>query len=127
MSEQEASFENPNWDHNAENIVTKPWGREELIYNSPGKYCVKLLVYTKRGIASSLHYHEKKEETFVITTGQFEIEVNDYEPFRASQGNYLTLKPGDRHRVRCIQPGVIVECSTYDDPSDCVRLVPSEQ
>jgi quercetin dioxygenase-like cupin family protein len=108
------------------NIIPKPWGWEELIYNSPGKYCVKMLCYSVPGKASSLHYHEKKEETFVFTSGEFEIEINDYAPFRVKQGNYLTLKPGDRHRVRCIHPGVIVECSTYDDPADCVRLVPSE-
>lgn len=114
-------------EQNEDGITMKSWGYEQEIYNSPGKYCVKLLVYTKRGIASSLHYHEKKEETFVITTGEFQIEINDYDPFKVGQGNFFTLKPGDRHRVRCIQPGVIVECSTYDDPADCIRLVPSEQ
>ncbi len=106
------------------NIVPKSWGYEEVIFNGP--YCVKMLVYTKRGIASSLHYHKKKQETFVITSGEFLIEVNDNPAFRAHQGNYLTLFPGDKHRIRCVQPGVIVEASTHDDPEDCVRLVPSE-
>ena len=109
---------------NEEGITHKRWGYEQLIFNGP--YCVKLLVYTKRGIASSLHYHEKKQETFVFSSGEFWLEVADNPAMRVGQGNCITLKPGTPHRVRCIQPGVIVECSTFDDPADCVRIVPSE-
>lgn len=111
-------------EQNEDGIVHKSWGYEQLIFNGP--YCVKLLVYTKRGIASSLHYHEKKQETFVFSSGEFWVEIGDQPAQRVGQGNFITLPAGVKHRVRCILPGVIVECSTFDDPADCVRLVPSE-
>jgi quercetin dioxygenase-like cupin family protein len=106
------------------NIVHKSWGYEEIIHND--KYCAKLLVYTKGGIASSLHFHEKKQETFIVTSGKFDIEVNGQMKRGCEAGEHITLTPGMQHRIRCIKPGVIVECSTHDDPADCVRLIPSE-
>lgn len=108
--------------------IDKSWGYEELIYND--LYCAKLLVYTRR-IASSLHYHEHKTETFIITRGQFEIEIGALDnPDRTKElytaGDSITIPPLTPHRVRCIVQGTIVECSTKDDQDDCVRLVPSE-
>ena len=102
--------------------VSKTWGHEEIIHN--GAYCCKKLVYT-RAISSSLHYHEKKHETFVVGSGQFELEI---------QGVLRIMKPGDSevvpplvaHRLRCVVPGTVFEASSHDDPEDCVRLVPSE-
>jgi mannose-6-phosphate isomerase-like protein (cupin superfamily) len=102
--------------------VEKSWGFEEIIEN--GDFCCKKLVYTKP-IASSLHYHEKKREVFVVATGKFWIEwdtnVSTFLP-----GDYVVLPPGTHHRIRCVEPGFLVESSTPDDPKDCVRLVPSE-
>src|SRR5271154_6867647 len=88
--------------------TTKTWGREELIYND--LYCMKLLVYTRKGIASSLHYHNKKTETFIVTSGRFRIElgkddwsapytIEDYAP-----GESITLPPRTAHRIRCLEP-----------------------
>jgi mannose-6-phosphate isomerase-like protein (cupin superfamily) len=102
--------------------VEKSWGYEEIIHN--GDYCCKLLVYTKP-IASSLHYHEHKHETFVVLSGQFVLEtdtgIEDLMP-----GDHVVLYPLNRHRVRCMLPGTIVEASTHDYPADCIRLIPSE-
>ena len=102
--------------------VEKSWGYEEIIYN--GEYCCKQLVYT-RCIASSLHYHEWKHETFVIAAGEFELE-QDGIIRRMVPGFFAVIPPGSNHRLRCIEPGMVVEASTHDDPSDCVRLIPSE-
>ena len=120
-------------------IIPKSWGRELILEN--GQYCMKLLEYTKP-IASSLHYHNEKLESFYVASGRFEIEIGSYEmgmsdegyivasPVQTIQnfsaGSFITLPPRTHHRVRCIEPGVIVEASTHDDPEDCVRLVPSE-
>ena len=112
--------------------VLKSWGREELIYNE--EYCAKLLVYSTPGIASSLHYHSFKKETFIVTSGVFRIELGaldgaSYKLLPAEEytpGDSITLPPLTLHRIRCIKPGVIVECSTHDDPDDCTRLIPSE-
>ena len=104
--------------------VEKSWGHEELIF--AGAYCMKLLVY-ERQIASSLHYHDHKHESFYVASGLFELDdgISD-EPVVMSPGCRVVLPPGTRHRLRCIQPGVVVEASTADSPEDCVRLVPSE-
>jgi len=104
--------------------IEKSWGYELILEND--QYCMKLLVYT-RPVASSLHYHPKKRETFYVTSGLFEIDHGE-------QGNAMTYRPGMHltipaglaHRVRCLEPGTIVEASTHDDSEDCVRLVPSE-
>ena len=110
-------------------LIEKSWGREELITNE--SYCMKLLVYTRR-IASSLHYHERKHETFFVSSGVFELER--WGNLTGEVKSYMRLVPGDRvilpprtpHRIRCEIEGLIVEASTRDDPDDCVRIERSE-
>jgi mannose-6-phosphate isomerase-like protein (cupin superfamily) len=112
-------------------IVEKSWGHEEILAN--GAYCMKLLVYT-RTIASSLHYHERKHETFYVASGAFKLEfgqqleegVRAYEIRVLKPGDHLVLPPLTIHRLRCLAPGTVVEASSHDDPNDCVRLEPSE-
>lgn len=100
----------------------KNWGHELLIHNK--QYCCKLLVYEKN-IASSLHYHERKHETFVVLSGEFIVSRIGH-TVQMGPGDKLVIPPMTPHRVRCVKPGTIVEASTYDDPSDCIRLSPSE-
>jgi mannose-6-phosphate isomerase-like protein (cupin superfamily) len=115
--------------------VLKSWGREEVFVESP--YCVKKLVYEHEGIASSLHYHERKHETFTILDGLFEVSTRRSLPKGAeilhrrylSAGEVIEIQPGTQHQVRWLgqsETGVILECSTADDPEDCIRLAPSE-
>jgi len=110
--------------------VPKIWGREIIFLETP--YCVKFLQYD--GVrTSSRHYHEKKHETFVVIKGLFEIDFYSIDdPSNHSEGTYgpgavIVLDPRTVHRVKCLSPdgGVIVEASSHDDPSDCVRLEPS--
>jgi mannose-6-phosphate isomerase-like protein (cupin superfamily) len=102
--------------------IEKNWGYEEIIYN--GDYCCKLLVYTK-SIASSLHYHERKHETFTVLDGMFLVLVSGESRIMFPR-ECLVLPPNTEHRVRCLAPGTIVESSTHDDPADCIRLIPSD-
>lgn len=104
-------------------MIDKSWGFERIIHN--GAYCMKLLVYTKR-IASSLHYHELKHESFYVASGKFLFDDDLGRTQMLNPGDCIVLAPGMRHRLRCIEPGTIVEASTRDDPQDCVRLIPSE-
>jgi quercetin dioxygenase-like cupin family protein len=106
-----------------EAVIKKSWGYEEILYN--GSHCMKLLVYEKP-IASSLHYHRDKHEVFYVASGEFEIEDGISAPRRLLRGDHYILSPQTKHRIRCIQPGTIVEGSTHDDPEDCVRIIPSE-
>ena len=103
--------------------VEKSWGYEEIIHN--GDYCCKKLVYAKE-IASSLHYHPIKHETFVVRSGRFSVELPDGKIFM-NEGDFVVIPPNTTHRVRCLTNfGEIIESSTHDDPLDCVRLIPSE-
>lgn len=118
--------------------VPKLWGREEIYVEDP--YCVKKLIYTHIGQASSLHYHERKHETFVVLRGVFTLTTQerpaDGAPITSTRlitiGDVVMLPPGFAHRLRLREAelhsrcGVILECSTRDDPQDCVRLVQSE-
>jgi quercetin dioxygenase-like cupin family protein len=112
-------------------VIGKSWGFEKIIYNGSDPatdYCMKLLVYMKE-IASSLHFHKFKHETFYVAHGVFELEIGrgaDREIRRLSTGDSVVLPPGTIHRLRCKSIGTIVEASTYDDPEDCVRLERSE-
>ena|ERR1700683_3222027 len=108
----------------------KIWGHEILLHND--QYCCKLLVYDGPRI-SSRHYHERKHETFVVVRGLFDIEwyMLDFPEEKGAKkfgpGGVLVLEPRTVHRVQCLSQdgGVIAESSTYDDPTDCVRLEPS--
>jgi quercetin dioxygenase-like cupin family protein len=109
--------------HSMSQIIEKSWGYEKIIHNS--RYCMKLLVYTKP-IASSLHFHIEKHECFFIASGLFKIETDGGPPMTYEPGDHVEIPAGMKHRVRCVEPGCIVEASTYDDPQDCIRLEPSE-
>ena len=102
--------------------VEKSWGYEQVFEND--KYCMKALVYTKP-IASSLHYHQRKTESFYIASGRFEIEIGKRFS-KALPGDFFHIPIGTAHRLRCIEPGTVIEASTRDDPEDCIRLIPSE-
>lgn len=103
--------------------VHKTWGHEDVLHN--GDYCCKLLVYTRR-IASSLHYHARKHECFYVASGAFQIEVDDRPATHLYPGDHVVLAPRTLHRLRCLEPGTVVEASSFDDPEDCVRVVPSD-
>lgn len=102
--------------------IEKNWGYEEIVHNDG--YCMKLLVYTKR-IASSLHYHLYKHETFYVASGSFQIDDGN-KLYQMPTGWSVVLAPNTPHRVRCLEPGIIVEASTFASDNDCIRLIPSE-
>jgi mannose-6-phosphate isomerase-like protein (cupin superfamily) len=62
------------------------WGYELWIENNE-KYCNKLLILHK-GFESSWHYHERKDETFVILEGQ----VSPWVDYTGLEGGRKWLK-----------------------------------
>jgi mannose-6-phosphate isomerase-like protein (cupin superfamily) len=103
--------------------IEKSWGHELIVHNQG--YCLKLLVY-ERPIASSYHYHDTKHECFFVHSGRFEIEIDGSVPGTLLPSDRVVLPPKTKHRIRCIEPGTIVEASSFDDPLDCVRIIQSE-
>ena len=104
-------------------FVPKVWGREE-IFVSNDKYCGKYLRFYK-GAQASLHFHNYKDETFVVLSGVFVLELNGI-VIILHTGEAIRVRPQWKHRLKCLEAGVILEISTADDPLDCVRLEPSK-
>ena len=106
------------------------WGYELWIENNE-KYCNKLLILHK-GFESSWHYHERKDETFVILEGKVSLTYAN-NPDATSKN--IILNPGDKFRLN---PGVVhsfkslttkstvMEVSTTDD-GDNVKLRPARR
>jgi len=115
-------------------VSDKLWGSEHLVTNSE-KYCVKVMTI-KPGTQVSMHFHLKKEETFVVISGQLIIETlagrNGKKSFSCLHkvGDAITLKPGTPHTFYCpkgqIESTVFLEASTQDFADDSYRIYPSK-
>lgn len=105
-------------------IVNKLWGCEEWLVNDD--YCVKRMTL-KPDCQCSLHYHEKKDESFYILEGRLDLTVNGV-THRLNPGDFYRIKPYDIHRFKTIDDVcVFLESSTHHDDEDVVRLEPSKE
>lgn len=101
-------------------VVKKGWGREEWIENSP-LYCAKLL-HVKYPKKCSLHFHEKKFETFHMLSGTVLLEI-DNETYKFLPGDTVDIRPYQEHRFGGIdEDSMILEVSTQHFESDSVRI-----
>ena len=117
------------------NIITKPWGWEEIWGNVPGKYLGKTL-HINMNNRLSLQYHKEKEETIYVIRGVLTLVIHDQQETddrmpnqetvkikqKLGPGEYYHIQPGLIHRF-CAEGGdvVVAEVSTYH-PDDVVRL-----
>lgn len=103
-----------------DHVVPKVWGFERWLVNRA--YCGKML-HLDKGKACSLHYHERKDETFFVMSGRVRLELGDTVVV-LGPGDSQHVAPGTRHRFAGLADSVILEISTHDD-DDNVRLEPS--
>jgi mannose-6-phosphate isomerase len=105
----------------------KPWGREQIFAGADGKYVGKI-IHVTAGHSLSLQYHERKDETQFMISGEAEIQ---YGPVggelitrRFGPGDVIHLPPRTVHRVTAISNVVFAESSTADPGwrEDVVRL-----
>jgi mannose-6-phosphate isomerase len=107
--------------------VDKPWGHEEIFALVEGSYVGKLL-FVKAGEALSLQYHNEKDETIALVSGQVEIDLGDstetLSTASLSAGDSVHVVPGTLHRLRAVEDSVLVEASTAAEGwrEDVVRL-----
>src|SRR5262249_53052864 len=102
--------------------VPKPWGHE-VIFAENDRYAGKLL-HLEGGHSLSLQYHERKDETLYVLSGEVRLLVGSDGSMRE-----LTLKPGEsyrilpgvRHRMSADAPADLVEVSS-PELDDVVRL-----
>lgn len=117
-------------------MVRKKWGMERWLHNG-SDYCVKILEL-QPGFQSSLHWHKKKNETFVVVAGRVKLEVMigfqtpDIVPhiktIYLKPYQHHTLHAGTPHRFTALEgPAVIVEASMEHDDRDVYRLEESRK
>lgn len=102
----------------AETKVDKPWGYE-LRWAITDRYLGKV-IHVKRGEALSLQYHERKEESIMLSAGLLDLEL-DGKVHRLRPGDTAHITPGSRHRMTAVEDCDIFEVSTAD-MEDVVRL-----
>ena len=104
-------------------IIEKPWGKEEILQIN-SKYMFKRLTMYK-GHRCSLQYHLKKIETIFVLKGKLNIlsghDKNSLESVIYEEGQFITLFPGNIHRMEAIEDCVYLEAST-PEIDDVVRI-----
>lgn len=102
--------------------VPKPWGHE-IIFAENERYAGKIL-HLEAGHSLSLQYHERKDETLYVLSGEVYLSVEVDGVMRElllKRGQAYRIEPGVRHRMRADRPCDLVEVSS-PELSDVVRL-----
>jgi mannose-6-phosphate isomerase-like protein (cupin superfamily) len=102
--------------------VDKPWGYE-IIWAETERYVGKVL-HINAGHKLSRQYHNKKEETFLIESGEMDLEVGqgaDLKTIRMKKLDSFHCLPKTIHRMVAVTDVDVVEVST-PELDDVVRL-----
>ena len=103
-------------------IVPKPWGHE-VIWAHTDRYVGKLL-HIKAGHALSVQYHERKDETIFLLSGEMVYRVQENGTIRDVRlvvGEAFRNVPGTVHQMEAVTDCDVLEAST-PDLDDVVRL-----
>src|SRR3989475_5412880 len=107
----------------ADGRVDKPWGYE-IRWAITDRYLGKIL-HVNRGEALSLQYHERKDETLLLSKGVVDIEIGGLDgqlkKVRMHAGESVHMPPLTRHRITAVEDADIFEVST-PEIDDVVRL-----
>lgn len=110
------------------NVIPKPWGKEEVIELNE-RYMVKKLTMWA-GHRCSLQYHNIKKETIYVLSGVLKIiqgtSQDNLESNLYRAGDTITIPPGLIHRMEGVEDAVYLEAST-PEMDDVVRLVDDYQ
>lgn len=103
--------------------VEKPWGHE-LIWAHTDRYVGKIL-HVKAGHALSLQYHERKDETIHLLSGEMKFyagpSAEELQEITLRAGESFHVTTGTVHRMVAVTDVDILEAST-PDLDDVVRL-----
>jgi len=102
--------------------VEKPWGHE-IIWARTGDYVGKML-FIRQGHKLSLQYHERKEETIYLHSGEMRFTVDEGGALTVKTlkaGDEYHIRPGIRHRMEAVSDCEVFEAST-PQLDDVVRL-----
>jgi mannose-6-phosphate isomerase-like protein (cupin superfamily) len=108
----------------SQTVGPRPWGEEELLVLSSGKYMMKRLT-VKAGTKGGLQYHRIKDEAGILISGEMIIRYDDGSGGLIEKlikpGDFFHFKPGVVHQEEAITECVIIEASTPDF-NDRVRV-----
>ena len=102
--------------------VPKPWGHE-TIWAHTDRYVGKVL-HIKAGHALSVQYHNQKDETVYLLSGELIYRVKDGEELRDVKlrvGEAFRITPGTVHQMEAVTDCDVLDAST-PDLDDVVRL-----
>ena len=104
--------------------VPKPWGYE-IIWAHTDQYVGKIL-HVNAGEALSVQYHNHKDETVHLLSGQIAYWVklpgsNELKDMKLKQGDSFRIAPGTVHYIQAVTDCEILEAST-PHLDDVVRL-----
>ena len=102
--------------------VPKPWGYE-LIFARTDRYVGKIL-HVNRGESLSLQYHEIKEETLFVVSGELKLTIEvagDRRELLLRAGEAFHIRPRMIHRMEAMEDTDVAEVST-PELDDVVRL-----
>ena len=102
--------------------VEKPWGYEVIWAETP-LYVGKIL-HIAAGQRLSRQYHNKKDETFLVQTGEMDLEIGDGDTrrtLRMRPTDSFHCPPGTIHRMVAVTDVDVIEVST-PELDDVVRL-----
>ena len=110
-------------------LVKKGWGHE-YIFATNDLYCGKIMHFNK-GAKFSMHFHDQKDETWLVLEGKFEVRYIDTKDASVhsellDQGDTWRNFPLEPHQLICIEEGLIVEVSTPDSVEDNYRVLPGD-
>ena len=104
--------------------VDKPWGHE-IIWAHTDRYVGKIL-HVKAGQALSVQYHNQKDETVYLLSGEMKYwvklgDADELQDQRLRTGDAFRITPGTIHYIEAVTDCDVLEAST-PDLDDVVRL-----
>ena len=102
--------------------VPKPWGHE-TIWAHTARYVGKIL-HIKAGHALSVQYHNKKDETVHLLSGELVYRVklgDELEDMHLKAGESFRISPSTIHQMEAVTDCDVLEVST-PELDDVVRL-----
>lgn len=105
-------------------IVPKPWGHE-VIWAHTERYVGKIL-HIKAGHALSVQYHNRKDETVYLLSGEMIYWVkldgdDELRDMKLKMGDAFRITPGTVHYMEAVTDCDVLEAST-PELDDVVRL-----
>jgi mannose-6-phosphate isomerase-like protein (cupin superfamily) len=102
--------------------VPKPWGHE-IIWAHTDRYLGKLL-HINAGHALSVQYHDRKDETVHLLSGELihRVKLGDVlKDVHLTRGESFRIAPGTVHQMEAVTDCDVLEAST-SEMDDVVRL-----